>query len=125
MGDGAGRPRPPGTGEPRCRPRALTRRAGAIPMGSEYLQNVDVSWCHEPQSSQVAGLALRGHALAARAIPPLWFMGSELLQNIDVGWGHEPGCPLTRPSGTLSPNGGEGWGEGGRLMKCEELQILT
>jgi hypothetical protein len=30
---------------------------------------------------------------------------------------HEPpGFPLTRPSDTLSPTGGEGWGEGERLM---------
>jgi hypothetical protein len=33
---------------------------------------------HEPQSGQVAGLALRGHALAARAIPPARFMESDV-----------------------------------------------
>jgi len=30
---------------------------------------------------------------------------------------HEPmGIPLTRPTDTLSPTGGEGWGEGERFM---------
>src|SRR6185369_11895223 len=33
-------------------------------------------------------------------------------------WDHEPRrIPLTRPSGTLSPSGGEGWGEGVRFME--------
>src|SRR5206468_1109954 len=30
---------------------------------------------------------------------------------------HEPRCSLTRPSGTLSPTGGEGRGEGARFME--------
>src|SRR6187401_1075729 len=33
-------------------------------------------------------------------------------------WDHEPRrIPFTRPSGTLSPSGGEGWGEGVRFME--------
>src|SRR5207247_2444959 len=43
-------------------------------------------------------------------------MGSEHLQNSDVNRGVEP-SPLTRHPGTLSPTGGEGWGEGGRFME--------
>ena len=36
---------------------------------------------------------------------------------IVTDWDHEPRrIPLTRPSGTLSPSGGEGWGEGVRFM---------
>src|SRR6187401_1329565 len=39
-------------------------------------------------------------------------------------WDHEPRrIPLTRPSGTLSPSGGEGWGEGVRFM--ESLLFFT
>src|SRR6185369_7593693 len=37
-------------------------------------------------------------------------------------WDHEPPrIPLTRPSDTLSPSGGEGWGEGVRVKEgfCE------
>ncbi len=45
-------------------------------------------------------------------------MGRENLQRLDANRGHEHGIPLTRPSGTLSPAGGEGWGEGAaRFMK--------
>jgi len=33
-------------------------------------------------------------------------------------WDHEPvAIPLTRPSDTLSPSGGEGGGEGARFME--------
>ena len=38
-------------------------------------------------------------------------------------WDHEPRrVPLTRPSGTLSPSGGEGWGEGVRFMESVGLR---
>src|SRR6267143_5075407 len=38
-------------------------------------------------------------------------------------WDHErTRIPLTRPSGTLSPTGGEGGGEGVRFMEREHLQ---
>ena len=41
-------------------------------------------------------------------------------------WDHEPRrIPLTRPSGTLSPTGGEGWGEGVRFMESFNLQHWT
>src|SRR5207237_5232804 len=53
------------------------------------------------------------------------FMKSEHLQNLDVSWGHEPGIPLTRPSATLSPIGGEGWGEGVRFMGGLLLALLV
>ena len=33
--------------------------------------------------------------------------------------------PLTRPSGTLSPSGGEGWGEGVRFRESFNLQHWT
>src|SRR6266550_862911 len=49
------------------------------------------------------------------------FMEREHLQNLDVSWGHEPGIPLTRPSATLSPIGGEGWGEGVRFMESARV----
>ena len=41
-------------------------------------------------------------------------------------WDPEPRrIPLTRPSGTLSPSGGEGWGEGVRFMESFNLQHWT
>jgi hypothetical protein len=43
-------------------------------------------------------------------------MESSNLQIADASWGHEP-IPLTRPAATLSPDGGEGRGEGPRLME--------
>src|SRR5438034_4741685 len=43
-------------------------------------------------------------------------------KELDVNRSHEPGIPLTRPSTTLSPIGGEGWGEGVRFMGSGHLQ---
>src|SRR5438034_5369214 len=40
-------------------------------------------------------------------------------KELDVNRSHEPGIPLNRPSATLSPIGGEGWGEGARCMERE------
>ena len=48
------------------------------------------------------------------------FMGKENLQRLGANRRHEPEIPLTRPSGTLAPTGGEacdelsrvGWDEG-------------
>ena len=45
------------------------------------------------------------------------FMESEHLQKLDASWDLEPvGIPLSRPSGTFSPTGGEGRDEGVRFM---------
>jgi len=53
--------------------------------------------------------------------------GSKFLESLYgsaiAHWDHEPRrVPLTRPSGTLSPSEGEGWGEGVRFMESVGLR---
>ena len=76
---------------------AKRQKTGAVQYGGKgrrfregSLLLMDLLTGHESQSGLVVGLVLRGHALAARAIPPPRFIGREHLQNIDVNWGHEP-----------------------------------
>ncbi len=48
------------------------------------------------------------------------------LQNSRIAHGvHELKNPLTRPSGTLSPTGGEGWGEGASRFMANGLSSIT
>ena len=68
------------------------------------------------------GLQFVGPVPSQRVPRAAMFMGRGNLQRSNANRGHEPEIPLTRPSasallrrdksGTLSPTGGEGWGEG-------------
>src|SRR6266498_42224 len=53
-----------------------------------------------------------------------WFVESH--HDFDAAhWDHDPvAIPLTRPSDTLSPSGGEGWGEGAGIDMGSLLSLL-
>ena len=109
-----------GTPLPTCATRRLresfeVRHSTSIGAVTELAEVGRVTPCASsfvPQESVVAGV---GAQRTAR--PTLRFMES-LHGSATAHWDHEPRrIPLTRPSGTLSPSGGEGWGEGVRFME--------
>ncbi|PYI80224.1 MAG: hypothetical protein DME26_21980 [Verrucomicrobia bacterium] len=78
------------------------------------------------RSAKLAQLVLSRHERSCQLCPRARGRGS-LHGAAHVHWGHEPTpIPLTRRSGTLSPIGGEGWGEGVRFLgRGNSDRVLT
>src|SRR6185436_6839115 len=72
-----------------------------------------------------SNLADRSPTIEAGTVGPRFFflrpaMGRGNLQRLDRQCDHEPSkFPLSRPAGTFSPIGGEGWDEGGGSVHGE------
>ena len=94
----------------------LTRPPGTLsPSGDHVSRSGFVNWGNHP----VAGLGSHWDGVRGRSgvSPKARFMRSENLRILRRVGTMNRRSPLTRPSGTLSPTGGEGRGEGVRIVK--------
>src|SRR6185436_13583238 len=112
-----------------CAPQfgnAQTARRGLTRPTFRFMESLlgffAVHWDPEPDcvARFVWCPAFRRPGPAKAGTPNRRFMESPLSDFFRLHWDHEPtGFPLTRPTDTLSPTGGEGRGEGVRFMKSK------